>query len=142
MSDPAVSRRSFLDALLFTSLAATTLAVIAPIPFFLVPPPGARPKRVALGKASKFAPGVFETFEYGGRRAIALHDGAALRVLDRRCTHQGCDVKWAAPHNRFECPCHGAVFAPDGAPVKGPNKGPLAAIPYRVTPQGDLEVGE
>ncbi|HTF57563.1 MAG TPA: Rieske 2Fe-2S domain-containing protein [Planctomycetota bacterium] len=142
MPDAPVSRRSFLDTLLFTSLAAAGVTALAPIPFFLKPPPAIRPRRVALGPAKKFAAGVFELFEYGGRRAIALHDGEALRVLDRHCTHQGCDVAWVADKSRFECPCHGAIFAHDGAPIQGPHNGPLAPIPYRITGEGDLEVGE
>jgi cytochrome b6-f complex iron-sulfur subunit len=142
MPDEPVSRRTFLDRLLFTSLAAAGVAALAPIPFFLRPPPSPRPPRVPLGKASRFVPGKFENFEYGGRGAIALHDGSVLRVIDRHCTHQGCDVAWVPAKNQFDCPCHGAAFAPDGVPVKGPNNGPLAAIPFRITPEGELEVGE
>jgi nitrite reductase/ring-hydroxylating ferredoxin subunit len=137
---PPVTRRAFLDRLMFTSLAATGVAALAPIPFFLRPPLEPRPPKVTLG--TRFSAGVFETFKYGNRNAIALHDGAALRVIDLACTHQGCDVAWKAAANRFECPCHGAAFAADGTPVKGPHGGPLASIPHRVTPTGDLEVGE
>ena len=142
MPDEPVSRRTFLDRLLFTSLAAAGVAALAPIPFYLRPPPAVRPPRVTLGKASRFSAGKFETFEYGGRSAIVLHDGAGLRVIDRHCTHQGCDVTWAPDKNRFDCPCHGAAFAVDGTPIKGPHGGPLASIPFRTTPEGDLEVGE
>lgn len=142
MPDATVSRRSFLDTLLFTSLAAAGVAALAPIPFYLVPPPAMRPPRVSLGKASRFTAGVAEQFAYGGRSAIALHDGAGLRVIDRHCTHQGCNVAWAPKENRFECPCHGAQFAPDGSPIRGPHNGPLASIPHRITPVGELEVGE
>jgi cytochrome b6-f complex iron-sulfur subunit len=141
MPDGPVTRRAFLDRLLFTSLSAAAVTALAPIPFFLRPPPATRPPRVTLGPASKFTAGVFETFTYGGRRAIALHDGAALRVLDRHCTHQGCDVAWAPSDNRFECPCHGAIFGSDGTPIRGPHNGPLASIPHRIV-GGDLEVGE
>lgn len=139
---PPVSRRSFLDSILFTSLAAAGAAALSPIPFFLIPPPAIRPPRVTLGKAARFQAGDFETFMYGGRSAIALRDAGALRVIDRHCTHQGCNVAWIARENRFECPCHGARFAPDGTPLRGPHGGPLASIPHRVTPDGDLEVGE
>ena len=142
MPDVPVSRRSFLDTLLFTSVAAAGVAALAPIPFYLRPPPAMIPPRVTLGKASRFTSGTFETFAYGGRSAIVLHDGSALRVIDRHCTHQGCDVAWTPAKSRFECPCHGAAFAPDGTPVQGPHNGPLASIPFRTTPEGDLEVGE
>jgi nitrite reductase/ring-hydroxylating ferredoxin subunit len=141
MPDGPVTRRTFLDRVLFTSLSAAAVTALAPIPFFLRPPPAIRPPRVTLGKADRFAAGVFETFKYGGRNAIALHDGAALRVLDRHCTHQGCDVAWAPRESQFECPCHGARFASDGTPTRGPHNGPLASLPFRIV-GGELEVGE
>jgi cytochrome b6-f complex iron-sulfur subunit len=142
MSDAPVSRRSFLDTLLFTSLSAAAVTALAPIPFFLRPPPGIRPPRVRVGKIAdlfKKTPAV--NFAYGGRGATALLDGETLRVINMRCTHQGCDVKLNQDKWEFECPCHGAVFARDGSPVKGPNEGPLASIPHRIV-DGELEVGE
>jgi len=142
MPDAPVSRRSFLDTLLFTSLSAAAVTALAPIPFFLRPPPGIRPSRVWVGRYPdlfQMTPAVI--FEYGGRCGTALLDGETLRVINLRCTHQGCDVVLNRDKWQFECPCHGAVFARDGSPVKGPNEGPLASIPYRIV-DGELEVGE
>lgn len=36
------------------------------------------------------------------------------------CTHLGCTVAHFQSDNRFHCPCHGSVFAPDGSVLHGP----------------------
>ncbi len=141
MADAPVTRRRFLDSLCYASLAATAVAALAPIPAYLVPPSD-RLRRVVVGKASEFAPRTARKFAWGPKVGVVVHDGTTLRVLDARCTHQGCKVGWDEPAALFVCPCHGARFAPDGTPVKGPHRGPLAALPFRVTESGDVEVGD
>ena len=44
-----------------------------------------------------------------------------LCVLSSICPHLGCTVPWNKQKNQFVCPCHGAVYAPDGARVSGPS---------------------
>ncbi|MDP6849475.1 MAG: ubiquinol-cytochrome c reductase iron-sulfur subunit [Planctomycetota bacterium] len=41
-------------------------------------------------------------------------------ALSSTCPHLGCKVAWEAHNNRFFCPCHNGVFAPDGTGVSGP----------------------
>lgn len=36
------------------------------------------------------------------------------------CTHLGCLPKWIAVNGRFECPCHGSMFAANGTYIAGP----------------------
>jgi menaquinol-cytochrome c reductase iron-sulfur subunit len=43
-----------------------------------------------------------------------------LDVLSAVCPHLGCSVQWRATKQQFICPCHGAVFSPDGARLGGP----------------------
>ncbi|MGD0544380.1 MAG: ubiquinol-cytochrome c reductase iron-sulfur subunit [Candidatus Acidiferrales bacterium] len=43
-----------------------------------------------------------------------------LCVLSSVCPHLGCTVPWISAKKEFVCPCHGAVFAPDGSRVSGP----------------------
>ena len=43
-----------------------------------------------------------------------------LLVLSSICPHLGCTVPWVSERREFICPCHGAVYAPDGARVSGP----------------------
>jgi menaquinol-cytochrome c reductase iron-sulfur subunit len=44
-----------------------------------------------------------------------------LRVLTSVCPHLGCTVPWNKDKNQFVCPCHGAVYMPDGTRVSGPS---------------------
>jgi cytochrome b6-f complex iron-sulfur subunit len=55
-----------------------------------------------------------------------------LSAVNPTCTHEGCTVKWEADKNYFECPCHDAQFAIDGALKKGPAKEPLATYEVKV----------
>lgn len=43
-----------------------------------------------------------------------------LRVLSSVCPHLGCTVPWQEEKKEFICPCHGAVFGPDGTYRGGP----------------------
>lgn len=43
-----------------------------------------------------------------------------LKVFSTVCPHLGCGVPWNSSRQQFLCPCHGSVFAPDGARVSGP----------------------
>ncbi len=44
----------------------------------------------------------------------------SLLMLDDRCTHLGCRVKWDETLHAFRCPCHGSEFDASGALRKGP----------------------
>lgn len=44
-----------------------------------------------------------------------------LRVITSICPHLGCTVPWSKEKSQFICPCHGAVYAPDGARISGPS---------------------
>ena len=61
------------------------------------------------------------------RDRAVLRTGAATFVgLSRICTHQFCTTE--VVNNRFECGCHGSIFAADGSVVRGPN---VAAPPNK-----------
>ena len=55
-----------------------------------------------------------------------------LLAVNPKCTHQGCDVKWAAGEKKYECPCHEANFAADGKVLKGPAPKSLATYPVKI----------
>jgi cytochrome b6-f complex iron-sulfur subunit len=55
-----------------------------------------------------------------------------LLAVNPKCTHQGCDVKWMAGENKYECPCHNSDFAVDGKVLKGPATKPLATYPAKI----------
>jgi menaquinol-cytochrome c reductase iron-sulfur subunit len=51
---------------------------------------------------------------------LPMKDGT-LRVLSPICPHLGCSIPWNEARKEFLCPCHGAVFGPDGVRVSGPS---------------------
>lgn len=121
-----MDRRRFLDAMMWTSVAGAAFSAIAPVPFFLVPPPG--PPGLRRFRLDPLAAGAARKIDAGDRLLIAVNDGG-LRIFDAACTHQDCPVDWNA--GRFVCHCHGAEFDRDGRPVKGPAKLPLARLSFR-----------
>jgi cytochrome b6-f complex iron-sulfur subunit len=55
-----------------------------------------------------------------------------LIAVNPKCTHQGCDVKWAAEDKKYACPCHGASFDANGEVLNGPATKPLAAYSAKI----------
>ncbi|MGH9447759.1 MAG: ubiquinol-cytochrome c reductase iron-sulfur subunit, partial [Terriglobia bacterium] len=55
-----------------------------------------------------------------------------LEVLSAVCPHLGCEVAWQASADRFHCPCHGSVFAPDGASIAGPSPRGMDTLPITI----------
>jgi menaquinol-cytochrome c reductase iron-sulfur subunit len=51
---------------------------------------------------------------------VTKDEQGQLRVLSSICPHLGCTVPWDAAKKQFICPCHGAVYAADGARISGP----------------------
>lgn len=136
------TRREFLDTLLFTSLAATALALAAPIPFYLRPPHGRMRRNPApVGPASGLGEGQGRNVTFGGEPAVVVRIDGKVVAFSRICTHRNCAVNWDSARARFLCPCHGAVFDPGGKPVKGPATRPLEPIPCRVDERGEIVIG-
>jgi Rieske Fe-S protein len=63
---------------------------------------------------------------------VTTTDGVEFRVLSNVCTHLGCRVRWVDEQDGFFCPCHNAVFAPDGSVRSGPPPRPLDAFEVMV----------
>ncbi|HEX4682688.1 MAG TPA: ubiquinol-cytochrome c reductase iron-sulfur subunit [Gemmatimonadaceae bacterium] len=65
--------------------------------------------------------------DVGGDRAVIRTGPSSFDAFSMVCTHEGCET--SVKNNRFECPCHGSVFANTGAVVVGPATRPLDHIP-------------
>lgn len=59
--------------------------------------------------------------DVGHERAVMRTGPATFEAHSRICTHEGCDT--AVANNRFECPCHGSIFAANGSVIRGPSTG-------------------
>ncbi|RMF35840.1 MAG: Rieske (2Fe-2S) protein [Chlorobiota bacterium] len=71
-----------------------------------------------------------------GQRAVLLRwDGRRVRVLDLRCTHGNCTLRYDAASEQLFCPCHGGAFDRDGNVITGPPTKPLHRVPVRI--EGD-----
>lgn len=57
---------------------------------------------------------------------------AGFVALYQKCTHLGCRAPECTSSQRFECPCHGAVFNRVGEKVSGPAPRGLDRFPIRV----------
>src|SRR5213594_2208259 len=137
LSSPAPSRRSFLGWLLANGTAGVSALLSVPLVRFLLYPLLAQTtetKWSEVGEASEFAlistsvkPSITVEQRDGWRRIVSekpvyvTKDAQGrLRVLSAVCPHLGCSVPWVDGKQGFICPCHRAVFAPDGAKISGP----------------------
>ena len=53
------------------------------------------------------------------------------------CTHLGCVVPWSEVDQKFECPCHGSQYDPEGSVVRGPAPLPLELAHVNVDGKAD-----
>lgn len=60
-------------------------------------------------------------------------------VFSRACTDLGCPVRFDPGAEVFFCPCHGGIFAKDGARMAGPPKRPLYRYATRLR-DGQVEI--
>ena len=130
-------RRSFLGALLaLGSLCVGALLAVPLIRFALFPllrrttelkasPVG------SLGEFSSLNEPIERTIQIeqvdGWRKAVSekavyitKNGQGQVQVLSSICPHLGCTVPWVSAKQEFICPCHGAVYAPDGSRISGP----------------------
>ena len=65
-----------------------------------------------------------------GKRKIAVWKDARgkAHALSASCTHMGCTVTWNNADATWDCPCHGSMFARDGAVIHGPATEPLKPV--------------
>ncbi len=130
-------RRSFLGVLLGLGGACVGALLSVPLVRFAIFPlirQTTDTKWAPLGEVTEFSslpdPAV-RTIQIehldGWRRAISeravyiTKDAQGqVRVLSSVCPHLGCTVPWNREKKQFICPCHNAIFSPDGERLGGP----------------------
>lgn len=143
------SRRRFLGYTIAAIGGGITAAIAVPAVGFVagsVRSPTDEATWIPLGSVSSIEPGAAPTLKKATveRRSgylveeqeiavfVETPDGVQFRILSNVCTHLGCRVRWVDDQDQFFCPCHGAVFAEDGAVVSGPPPRPLEQYDFMV----------
>jgi glycine/D-amino acid oxidase-like deaminating enzyme/nitrite reductase/ring-hydroxylating ferredoxin subunit len=79
-----------------------------------------------LDSVDDLKPGEGGIVRDGLRKVAACRDrDGKLHLHSAVCTHLGCHVHWNSTEQRWDCPCHGSHFAPDGTVLNGPAISPL-----------------
>lgn len=60
------------------------------------------------------------------------HSDTEVTVFSPICPHLGCHYDWNPASGRFECPCHGSVYALDGTVLGGPAPRRLDTLPTKI----------
>jgi len=94
----------------------------------------AQPREIPLGAATDYPLGTRKVVAEG--QALLIHDEKGLLAISLVCTHLGCLVQ--AEGNGFTCPCHGSMYAADGAVVRGPATQALPELRLEQTENGEL----
>lgn len=147
-----VSRRTFLKYSVYTIGGVVAVALAAPLArYFFAPALGSEDEGewITVAGTNEIVVGTPTRIEYEERSNdswvvtthrksawIVTQDGENFVVFDPHCTHLGCPYTWVeadgSNEGRFDCPCHGGVFAIDGTVVSGPPPRPLDRIESRV----------
>lgn len=151
-----VTRRSFLGVLLGFGTAVVGTALAVPLIRFALHPLLATTTKTNwtdLGTIDEFsslaAPlkKLITVEQRDGWRKIVsekaiyilpMKDGA-VRILSPICPHLGCSIPWSEAKQEFICPCHTAVFAPDGSWISGPSPRSMDDLESRIE-NGMLQV--
>jgi cytochrome b6-f complex iron-sulfur subunit len=132
-------RRRFLHGGLMAATAFASGLIAEPL---LGPAPGAAPAAAqddllpsrgawhTVATSAQLPEGAVLDFDIGAVSGFVHRAAGRLRAVSGICTHQACRLALDDAHTRLACPCHGATFALDGAPVHNFHAhGPLPALP-------------
>ncbi len=135
--DKPLSRRSFMDLLVKTSLAGSALLGIGALGRFIsFQGENSAPSQFDLGMASNYPSGTRTPAPE--IPALIIHDEQDFKALSLVCPHLGCTVNLTA--DGFTCPCHGSRFLTDGSLRNGPASKPLTSLKVEVNDAGHLIV--
>jgi len=79
------------------------------------------PKHPDAVTISSIKPGEGKIIELEGKKYGCYCDNdESLHLVDAKCTHMGCIVRWNNDEKSWDCPCHGSRFTYEGAILNGP----------------------
>jgi len=107
---PALSRRTFLDALLTVGFVSTAAAMAYPVARFLLPPATGEPATdsVVAARAGALRPNSAAIFKFGSKPGIVVRTAEGdLRAFSAVCTHLDCTVQFKTDTSQLKF--HGAT---------------------------------
>lgn len=138
------ARRMILNASMATGFILFAGAALYPIVRFLWPGQGAgragggRQVNIPLTDIDE---GNAKIIRVAGAPVIVIRLAGVVYAVSAKCTHLGCIVKWEEDQRVLACPCHEALFNPNGTIIGGPAPTPLPAYPARIA-GSQIIVGE
>ena len=91
---------------------------------------------VPVAPAASLAAGRPERFTAGAIQGFLVKQGDGILAVSAVCTHLACLLAPNDRADRLNCPCHGASFTLDGAPLNPEYTRPLPRLRVRVS--GDM----
>lgn len=149
---PVLSRRSLVRRLAVPAsaavLGAAAASVARPLAERLLPA-GADVPGELVPEANGYWASVAPLSSLSAERPLPFTAGAIQGYLVRRgdnvialsaiCTHLGCLLRSGEQSDTLDCPCHGASFTLDGAPLNPEYTGPLPRVRTRIV-DGTIQV--
>ena len=135
---PGISRKSFVNWLLGTSLGATLAAALYPVFRFVIPPEVAEApvNRVLAAKLSELPLNAGKVFRFGSKPGIVVRTATGeVRAFSAVCTHLNCTVQYRPDFQHVWCACHNGHYDLQGKNLSGPPPRPLEV--YKVDIAGD-----
>jgi glycine/D-amino acid oxidase-like deaminating enzyme/nitrite reductase/ring-hydroxylating ferredoxin subunit len=85
-----------------------------------------------LPELAGLAPGEARIVKYEDKKlGIYKNEDGVVYAINPSCTHMKCEVKWNGSEKSWDCPCHGARYAPDGKLLTGPADHSLERVELR-----------
>ena len=125
-------RRRFCKTAITGMTAASAAMVTYPVAAFLGLPERLESNKPLEVPLDLLQEGQARYLEFRGLQLILLSWSDTVNVFNASCPHLGCNVVWESAEGTFRCPCHGAVFGPDGTVVSGPVSAPLQPVPFEI----------
>ncbi len=90
--------------------------------------------REKLSELAGLAPGEGKVVVYDSKKiAVYKDDNGGIHAVSPTCTHLGCSVAWNKAEQSWDCPCHGARYAAEGAVLNAPASKALEKIDLTAT---------
>ena len=135
---PGISRKSFVNWLLGTSLGATLASALYPVFRFVIPPEVAEApvNRVLAARLSELPLNAGKVFRFGSKPGIVVRTATGeVRAFSAVCTHLNCTVQYRPDFQHVWCACHNGHYDLQGKNLSGPPPRPLEV--YKVDIAGD-----